>query len=73
VLVLGDDVSDAEAFVALRGARDAGRITGLAVAVHGASETPAAVRDSADVFLASTRDAARLLSALATLLEREPA
>ena len=73
VLVLGDDVSDAEAFLAMREARDAGTVAGLAVAVHGAAETPAAVRDSADVFLARTHDAARLLSSLAALLEREPA
>jgi trehalose-phosphatase len=70
VLVLGDDVSDAEAFAAMRAAREAGRIAGLAVAVHGASETPAVIRDSADAFLASTHDAARLLSSLATMLER---
>jgi trehalose-phosphatase len=73
VLALGDDVSDAEAFGAMRTAREAGRVKGLAVAVHGAAETPAAVRDSADVFLRSTHDAARLLSALARLLERERA
>ena len=73
VLVLGDDVSDAEAFGAMRKARDAGRVRGLAVAVHGASETPAIIRESADVFLPSTHDAARLLSALATVLEREQA
>jgi len=71
VLTLGDDVSDAEAFESMRAARSRGDIRGLAVAVHGASETPAAVRDSADVFLPTTRDAARLLSALAGLLERE--
>jgi trehalose-phosphatase len=71
VLVLGDDVSDAEAFAAMRTARDAGRIAGLAVAVHGASETPAAVRETADLFLGSTHEAARLLSAVATMLEHE--
>jgi len=69
VLVLGDDVSDAEAFEAMRAARSRGEIQGLAVAVHGASETPASIRDSADLFLPSTRDAARLLSALAGALE----
>jgi trehalose-phosphatase len=71
VLAIGDDVSDAEAFGAMRAAREDGRIrSGLAVAVHGAAETPQVIRASADLFLASTGDAARLLSALATLLER---
>jgi trehalose 6-phosphate phosphatase len=71
VLVLGDDVSDAEAFRVVRAARSAGLVAGLAVAVHGAAEAPAAVRDAADVELATTRDAARLLSAVAGALERE--
>jgi trehalose-phosphatase len=71
VLVLGDDVSDAEAFEAMRSARSRGEVAGLAVAVHGASETPAAIRASADLFLPSTREAARVLSALAGELERE--
>jgi trehalose-phosphatase len=73
VLVLGDDVSDAEAFEAMRAARGRGEIRGLAAAVHGAAETPEAVRASADAFLPSTRDAARLLATLATALERETA
>jgi trehalose 6-phosphate phosphatase len=71
VLALGDDVSDAEAFDALRAARERGEVAGLAVGVHGAQETPAAVREAADVELAAPRDAARLLSALASALERE--
>jgi trehalose 6-phosphate phosphatase len=70
VLVLGDDVSDAEAFDAVRAARDRGDIEGLAVAVHGAAETPHAVAAAADVELARPRDAARLLSAVAGALER---
>jgi trehalose-phosphatase len=71
VLVLGDDVSDAEAFAAVRAARERGEVVGLAVGVHGASETPPAVRAAADVELAAPRDAARLLAAVAGALERE--
>jgi trehalose-phosphatase len=72
VLTLGDDVSDAEAFDAVRRARERGELDGLAVAVHGAAETPHTVVAAADVELARPRDAARLLSALATALEAEP-
>jgi trehalose 6-phosphate phosphatase len=71
VLVLGDDVSDAEAFAAVRAARDRGEIAGLTVGVLGAHETPPAIREHADVELPAPRDAARLLSALAGRLERE--
>lgn len=73
VLVLGDDVSDAEAFRVVREARAAGRLAGLAVAVQGAAETPPAVTEAADVELESPRDAARVLSAVAGALEREEA
>jgi len=71
VLTMGDDVSDAEAFVALREARQAGAVEGLAVAVHGASETPPAVLAHADVVLASPAEAARLLRIMAGLLAAE--
>jgi trehalose 6-phosphate phosphatase len=73
VLVLGDDRSDAEAFTVVSAARARRRapIAGLSVAVHGAHETPAEVLAAADVLLASPRDAARLLSALATHLAAE--
>ena len=64
-------MSDAEAFEAVRSARGRGELIGLAVAVHGAAETPDAIRAAADVELATPRDAARLLSALAGALERE--
>ncbi len=73
VLVLGDDVSDAEGFEAIRLFRDRGELEGLAVAVHGAAETPHAVAAAADLELATPRDAARLLSALAGAMERRTA
>ena len=70
VLVLGDDVSDAEAFRVMTAERSAGRIQGLAIAIHGALETPPAVLDSADVVLPSPHDAARVLSLVGRELER---
>jgi trehalose 6-phosphate phosphatase len=74
VLVLGDDRSDAEAFAAAAEARATGRVVAsLAVAVHGAHETPAEILAAADLMLASPREAARLLSVLATELASTPA
>jgi trehalose 6-phosphate phosphatase len=73
VLVLGDDRSDAEAFEVVRAAREKGELRGLAVAVHGAVETPPEVVDAADVVLATPRDAARVLSALGREIERRSA
>ncbi len=70
VVAFGDDVSDADAFVALRAARAAGRTGGLAVAVTGPHGMPDEVRSAADVHLGSPREAARALSALATAMER---
>ncbi len=64
VFMLGDDVSDAEAFVALTSARAAGRVDGLAIAVQARTETPPAVAAAADLVLASPSEAARFLSGL---------
>jgi trehalose 6-phosphate phosphatase len=73
-IVLGDDVSDAAAFEAVRGARGDGRLAdGVTIAVHGAAETPARVMEAADLVLGSPRDAARVLSLVARILEREDA
>ncbi len=73
VLVMGDDTSDAEAFDVVREARDAGRLRGLALAVHAARETPPAVLAAADLELPDPPAAARVLSLLARLLETEAA
>ena len=71
-IVLGDDRSDAEAFAAIADARAAGRLPrGLALAVHGAYETPPEIVERADGFLATPRDAARVLSLVARTLEAE--
>ena len=71
VLVLGDDRSDAEAFEVVTAARRAGRIRGLALAVHAAIETPPEVRERADAELPDPDAAARVLSLVARLLETE--
>jgi trehalose-phosphatase len=65
VLVMGDDVSDAEAFRVVVAARERGELDGLALGVHGANETPAGVVAAADAILATPRDAGRLLAAVA--------
>jgi trehalose-phosphatase len=71
VIAFGDDLSDADGFAVLRAARESGRVGGLAVAVTGPHGMPEAVRDAADVFLATPFLAARALAAVATALERE--
>ena len=71
VLVMGDDKSDAEAFVAVRAARSAGTVRGLALAVHGAAETPPEILAAADAELPDPAAAARVLGWVARLLEAE--
>ena len=66
-LVLGDDVSDAAAFRALRASREQGSLCGLALAVHARSDLLPEVVAAADGVLASPREAARLLARLAAL------
>jgi trehalose-phosphatase len=64
VIMLGDDPSDVLAFDALREARSAGAIRGLAVAVAGHPDVRAVVAPRADLLLASPREAARFLRLL---------
>lgn len=64
VLMLGDDVSDAQAFAVLRAEREAGHTDGVAVAIQARAEVPPEVAAHADLVLGSPHDAARLLSAL---------
>jgi len=64
VFLLGDDVSDAMAFTALRRLRAQGVTDGVAVAVQARAEVPAQVLESADIVLSSPVDATRFLSAL---------
>ena len=71
VLAFGDDVSDAEAFQAIAEARGRGQLDALLVGVHGAAETPPQMTTAADMFVATPRDAGRLLAAVARELERD--
>jgi trehalose 6-phosphate phosphatase len=71
VLALGDDRSDAEGFVLLAERRAGGRLAALNVGIHDRSATPPELVAASDVMLPAPRDAARLLSALATELERD--
>jgi trehalose-phosphatase len=64
VVMLGDDVSDAMAFRALRKLRESGVTDGVAVAIQARAEVPAEVLASADIVLASPVDATRFLAAL---------
>ena len=66
VLVMGDDVSDAEAFRVVVEARRRGELDALALGVTGANETPPDVVAAADAILASPRDAGRVLAAVAS-------
>ncbi len=66
VLMLGDDRHDAGAFDALRAARSAGRIRGLAVAVAGHADVTHDVAAHADLVLAGPREAARFLALVAS-------
>jgi trehalose 6-phosphate phosphatase len=68
VVAMGDDVSDADAFAVLRDAREGGSVDCLAVAVHGPHGMPDAVRDNADLHLASPHDASRLLASVARIV-----
>jgi trehalose 6-phosphate phosphatase len=68
VFMLGDDVSDAQAFAVLASERAAGRTDGVAVAIQARSEVPAEVAANADIVLGSPRDAARFLAAVSRRL-----
>jgi trehalose 6-phosphate phosphatase len=68
VFLLGDDVSDALAFSALRRLRAHGVTDGVAVAVQARAEVPVEVMAAADVVLASPVEATRFLSAIARRL-----
>jgi trehalose 6-phosphate phosphatase len=70
VFMLGDDVSDARAFKALREMRKKGVTDGVAVAVKARPDyMPPEVLAEADVVLSSPAEATRFLSALARKLE----
>ena len=70
IVSLGDDLSDADAFDAVRAARDHG-VEGLTIAVHGRLAAPPEVLDRADLVVASARAVGRLLGALARRIASE--
>ena len=72
VVVLGDDLSDADAFAVVRERRAAGNLDGLAIAVTGPHGMPPEVRETADLMLAGPFYAARALSLLARAVAGEP-
>ena len=71
-IVLGDDVTDAQAFGVLRDARAAGDLDGLAMAVRARAEVPQLVLEQADMVLRSPADTARFLGGLARVLASGP-
>ena len=71
VVAFGDDSSDADGFAALRAARGAGTLDGMAVGVTGPHGMPDDVRAAADALLETPRDVARALSAVARVVEQE--
>ena len=73
VIAFGDDLSDVDAFAALRDARAVGTIDGLAIGVTGPHGMPDEVREAADLVLPTPFEAARLLSWLARALGAEAA
>jgi trehalose 6-phosphate phosphatase len=71
-VAFGDDLSDADGFAVLHEALGSGTLdAALAAAVTGPHGMPDEVRDAADIVLATPLEAARALSALAGVLERE--
>ena len=70
VAVLGDEMSDIDAFEAVIDARRSG-LVGVTVAVHGVSRpAPSELLEVADLRLAGARDVGRWLAALARRLEQ---
>jgi len=69
VFLLGDDVSDAQAFHAFRQLRQTGATEGLAVAVQARAEVPPGVAEAADIVLGSPAEATRFLAAVARRLQ----
>lgn len=65
VLMLGDDRHDADAFDAVREARSAGRVRGLAVAVLSPAGDPSEMARRADIVFADADENARFLCLIA--------
>jgi trehalose-phosphatase len=75
VVVLGDEMSDIDAFEAVAAARGAGAVAvGVTVAVHGATRpAPVELLAIADLRIGGAHEVGRLLSGLARRVEAEDA
>jgi trehalose-phosphatase len=71
VVYLGDDITDVDAFVAMRELRDSGAVTALAVAVLSA-ETHPLVSSMADVTVPGVDACIELLTSIAAELAASP-
>ena len=69
IIVLGDDTTDVDAFLAVRDARETGTLTGIRVGVT-AAETPPEVLAESDVTVPGVAACATLLTQLADHFER---
>jgi len=71
IVYLGDDLTDVDAFRAVRELREEGDILGLTAGVEGA-EAPAALAGVSDVLLSGPQAASQFLQALSQALSEEP-
>lgn len=71
IVVLGDELSDVDAFEAVRDARSTGALVGVTVAVHGSGPAPAELSAVADVHVGSARAVGRVLADLARAIGAE--
>jgi trehalose 6-phosphate phosphatase len=70
IVVLGDELSDVDAFAAVTEARTADpALVGVTVAVHGGRAAPAELSALADLHVGSARDVAHVLAALAARID----
>jgi trehalose 6-phosphate phosphatase len=73
VVVLGDELSDVDAFEAVHSARAGDlELVAITVAVHGSRPAPVELSELADLHVGSARSVARFLTALARRLDVEP-
>ena len=71
ILYLGDDLTDIDAFRAIRDLREMGEVLGLSAGVGG-TETPNGLAAASDIFLSGPEAAARFLQVLSETLSESP-
>jgi len=72
IVYLGDDLTDVDAFRAVRELREEGKILGLTAGVGGA-EAPDGLAGVSDILLPGPQAASRFLQALSQTLSKGPA